>query len=684
MTYFWYRHGSDGIPPTWGDKTEDFPRLDELPYLPADWIAALLSVADTNTLDLGASVIGVPDLMATFPAGEPCDKVLRAREIAEGHTGVHDKNRDDLFKAFRLGIEGHPGADQLIAFLMQQRYDYVIREHPERRVEADVSKLVRDTASHAQRMISSGSHATDCVSTGRAPLITMERARVLTGLDGSEETAASEETEDTDAPEEPAAPGFVSAPTSDSWDLSGFDDEPADTSEVDSEFNLPAEVWEFSDEMRAIRQAAFSRKVSPDVVLHGCLALIASLVNYTSNVETGSGPSPLNYYAAAVGGSGAGKTKGFEAADDLMSSWVGGQRVQLGTDGYARAELSTGEGMVEAFMGEKSEFEHKLDEHGDPLYDDDGEPIGRPKKYRAQVRHNAMYVSDEGRQMLAHASRPGSTILNTLCSLWSGASAGSSNAKAENTRTLERRSYAIGLFVGFQPATMQSLFEDEAGGAPQRFAYANAHYKGLPRFRVPFPDQLSPQVPPYTGVNIVLSDEQQDEVINWGIDVTDKIIELGKFDGHYMLLRCRIAALLSILHSKVDVVSDEIWKLSKTIVDTSCAFRNDLAELAQREAAEAARKRSEMQVQANVKSAMLVSQNSKLDAAADKIVELVESTEDEADCTPTKITKRLTASLRSVKAPALAKVLEEGRLETVEITNPRNGPKMITILRVKD
>jgi hypothetical protein len=450
------------------------------------------------------------------------------------------------------------------------------------------------------------------------------------------------------------------------------------------EFVLPDWVWEQSVELAKIKQAALARMVSPDVVLHACLATIASLVHHETTIEGGKGPGKLNYIAAAVGRSGTGKTQGLKCAEQLMRSWREGQIEQLGTDGYRRAEIGSGEGMVEAFMGDVSEFTPKLDEHGEPLVDDEtGEPIGKWTKIRKQTRHNAMFVADEGRQLLALANRSGATIMGVLCTMWSGASAGALNAKAENSRQVDEDSYALGMLMGFQPATMDELFTDLGGGAPQRFAFASAVHPRITAEFIDWPGSLSPKLPPWAPIHMELDRSHQIEVrqyfaaIGNGSHPDDDDFDI---DGHRMLLRIKMAGLLALLHSQTHV-SDEMWDLAKVLVDTSCTYRDHLAGRAQRAAQEAARQRTEAQIKANVTSAVMVEQNTRVREIADQLADKLGAAE-EGTMLRRDAKKALTPSKRGMFDAAVELLVGEGRVVEEDVPNAQN--RKVATLRLTD
>jgi hypothetical protein len=415
-------------------------------------------------------------------------------------------------------------------------------------------------------------------------------------------------------------------------------------------FLLPAEVWEFSDPMRHIYQAAMARLVCPDALLHAVLTIIASLLHHHSRVETGKGPSVLSYYLAVVGASGAGKSEALKVARELLASWSGARFAITGAEGYVDAPLGSGEGLIEAFMGE--DYVDVLGPDGEPALD----KLGMPKqaRVRKQVRHNALFHTDEGRQVLAIDARKGATVLAVLCELWSGSVAGQTNAESSRTRKLDAGSYVVGLLLGFQVATIDALFADEAGGAPQRFAFAPAEYApfgdDLDGDEItPWPGELQLSIPP--GVVMVSLTEDQQRAVRRAIRMKAAgISDDGPLDGHRMLLHCRLAGLLALLHARE--VDDELWQLAGSIVARSCALRDHLGALGQRKAAELAQAKQDKAVETAVRAQTQAQNVERVVRAAGQIARAVER--NGGSTTRGKALNGIRSELRDVKDEALA------------------------------
>ncbi|MGI5127455.1 hypothetical protein ACQEVB_11655 [Pseudonocardia sp. CA-107938] len=337
---------------------------------------------------------------------------------------------------------------------------------------------------------------------------------------------------------------------------------------------LPAEFWSAREVHERIRQAAHSRLASADLVLHVALARLAAMSSWELGFDSGRGISSLNYFTAAVGPSGAGKSTGTEAAVDMVATPDYLEAADLSepepfADGLP---IGSGEGIAEAFMGTK-EIEIGVSRKGDPI----------TKNVRAQVRHNAFVVIDEGETFSKMGERKGATVGATLRSAWSGATLGQANGTAETTRRIPARSYSLGLVVGFQPATALPLLADTATGMQQRFTWVSAVDPSIPDEPVEHPGPIklpalpAPRrpggfgeepTPPMTFPAEVIAELRADRLAK----VRGTLV-VPEADSQAPLMRCKIAALLALLDGRVDVDLDD-WNLSGTVWSTSCAVRD--------------------------------------------------------------------------------------------------------------
>lgn len=427
-----------------------------------------------------------------------------------------------------------------------------------------------------------------------------------------------------------------------------------------AQFLLPADVWTRTPALTHIYRAAMARLVTPDALLHGVLAILASLLHHGSRVETGKGASPLCYFVAPIGESGAGKSEGVKTARELLTTWIDQRFAIAGADGWIDAPLGSGEGLIEAFMGEHVTTKRGPD--GEPLLDKAGNE--RTERVRAQVRHNGLFTADEGRQVLAIDARKGSTVLAVLCELWSGATAGQTNAEAARTRKLRGGTYVVALIAGFQVATVDALFADEAGGTPQRFVFAPAEYAPFADLDddeddAEWPGELNPNIP-VTPVTVQLAPEQRREVRRAIRAKAAGRSTDGALDGHRMLLRCRLAALLALLHGHTDVDTDT-WDLAGLLVAHSCGLRDWLAAQGRRKAEKKQRAQQDHAVETAARAAVATQQSGRVIRAASHIVRAVEKAG--GTLTRGRALHALRSDLRDVRELALDRAATLGLVE---------------------
>lgn len=325
---------------------------------------------------------------------------------------------------------------------------------------------------------------------------------------------------------------------------------------------LPDRFWVAHSTLQHIRTAAFSRLVSPDAVLAGILVRIAAYTSHEVKVPEGiAATAALNFFGAVVGPPGAGKTSAFGVSGELLpTSRMTGSELK-------ERPLGSGEGIVEAFMGEKETSAHE-----------NGDRKGAKKTLRTQIRHNALFSMDEGQTLAAFNQRHGSTTASVLRTAWIGSTVGQANASEETRRILDGGSYALGLFAAFQPATSRALLEDAEAGTPQRFAFFSALHPGVPDTTPPWPGPLSwrPRLTNEMGIfEPLAADKRIMAEIKWtrlmrvrGTETPDTL------DTHDILLQLKAASLFCVLFGHQEVAWED-WTLAGTLLETSRRVRDD-------------------------------------------------------------------------------------------------------------
>lgn len=317
--------------------------------------------------------------------------------------------------------------------------------------------------------------------------------------------------------------------------------------------NLPDEFWAARPILQHIHQAAHSRLVSPDATLLGVLARFAAIVPPSVQLPPLVGSTAtFDFIGCSVASSSGGKSIANQVARELVP--VDRHDVMMDQP------VGSGEGLVQSFM---------VDEIGD-----DGKKTGRQVVGKAALHLTA----DEGTVLVQQQNRKGTTIVQTLCSAWSGQELGQANASAETRRIIAAKRVRVAAVINIQVVNGHLLLDDASMGIglPSRVTFAYAHTKlpdraNLPRW--PGPLRVSPP-PVITGkVSVVeVAPEIEDEIISQRIAVARLELVLGPLDGHLTLMRLKIAGLLAMLDGRMGI-NGEDWNLAGTMISSSTAVR---------------------------------------------------------------------------------------------------------------
>lgn len=443
-----------------------------------------------------------------------------------------------------------------------------------------------------------------------------------------------------------------------------------------SPFVLPDEFWAASTQLTHIRTAALASYACPDAVLQFTLARIAALSDHKSRVHTGAGlddgASVLCHFVAGVGSSGQGKTTAESCTTALTKSWVAEREAALPKDYYREIGLGTGEGLIEAFLTWQEV--PKLDANGNQAFTKKGEPL--TTKVKKQTRHNMLVRADEGRKFLAIAGRQNSTISGTICELWMSSAARDQNAHEENRREIAEKTYTIGMTLGFQTRNVTGLFADSEGGAPQRFVFVPVNNPHAPEVTPDWPGALPLRLPSGP-VHLRIGESARPEVAAWRLASIRGTRDFG-LDGHRMLARARMAALLAQLHGEAGVVSDLMWLLAGIAMDRSAALRDALADIERQDRAREAEARHAATVRTQVTVAVKTEEVSLMRKAANALVAVIEK---DGPLREGLAKNKLPKTLRGVAAAGLELALTDKLLIRESITgSAAGGPRGVTVI----
>ena len=254
----------------------------------------------------------------------------------------------------------------------------------------------------------------------------------------------------------------------------------------------------------------------------------------------------LNPYVGLVGPAGAGKGAAEAAAADAVD--VGD--VEL-------AQVGSGEGLAHLFMRRLSDKEGGGQE---------------------QHREAALLSVPEIDTLTALGSRQGATLLPELRKAFMGERLGFGYADPKKRLSLAGHSYRLSLVVGIQPERALALLSDSDAGTPQRFLWLPATDAGAPEVQPPCPRQWKWKAPEWPPDDFM--DPRTDvDVCKPARDLidTERVKRLrgegDALDGHALLTRLKVAALLGIMDGRLEAsVTD--WNLADTVMAVSAHSRS--------------------------------------------------------------------------------------------------------------
>ena len=302
------------------------------------------------------------------------------------------------------------------------------------------------------------------------------------------------------------------------------------------------DFWQSRPSLQLIYDAAMARMVSPWGVLAHCAARALMNVRpcgYLPPLIGGAGS--LNSFFCLVATSGGGKSAVSEV----------GRAVMFGK-GCEERQLGSGEGLLEAFIR--------------PADKETGEPEGR---YEA-----LLFTADESDTIGALKGQSGSTLLPTLRTAWAGGTI-SFGYRGRTTQRIEGHSYRMCLIMSVQPERAGWLFDDAAGGTPQRFMWFPSTDP-----RISLDKQKDGALP-----QISLPSWREWE-FNFEIPIPDEARELiltervkaargqrDALDGHALFCREKFAYALTVLDGRTDMSSED-WRLSGIAAEVSARTRS--------------------------------------------------------------------------------------------------------------
>lgn len=197
-----------------------------------------------------------------------------------------------------------------------------------------------------------------------------------------------------------------------------------------------------------------------------------------------------------------------------------------------------------------------------------------PKKDGVKPVTRALLSVPEIDTLAGVAARQGSILLAQLKSALMGELIGQSNASDATTRIVQAHTYRCGLSIGAQPGHTGVIFNDTTGGTPQRLLWLPTTDPDMPAEPMADPPPLDTKLPPWAdngGVIVYGPSEIEQTIVS--AHLARQRGEGDALDGHALLTRCKVAAVLAIMHHRT-VVDDLFWELSGAVMEWSNTTRD--------------------------------------------------------------------------------------------------------------
>ncbi|OBJ95129.1 hypothetical protein A5746_01875 [Mycolicibacterium conceptionense] len=300
------------------------------------------------------------------------------------------------------------------------------------------------------------------------------------------------------------------------------------------------EFFSATPELTAVYQWARARYAAPWAVFGAVLLRVSASTGPEVQLPgIIGGRASLNLLAAFVSPSGGGKGISDKVAREVWPAPI------------IERPIGSGEGIAATFMP--------------------------PKKEGQEAITRAIFSVPEIDTLAGIAGRQGSILLAQLKSMAMGELLGQSNASDATTRIVQAHTYRCCLSVGAQPGHCGVIFSDTSGGTPQRFLWFPTTDPDMPATPAIDPGPLNTALPSWAraSTDVVEIQYGPEEIAQTVIaaHIARQRGDSEALDGHALLTRCKVAAVLAVMHHRM-VVSELDWQLSESVMAMSDRTRD--------------------------------------------------------------------------------------------------------------
>ncbi len=386
-----------------------------------------------------------------------------------------------------------------------------------------------------------------------------------------------------------------------------------------------SEFWSATEELKTIHQWARARYAAPWAVLGAVLLRVAASTGpHVQLPGVIGGRASLNMMAVFVAASGGGK--GISDATARLA-WP----ADIHEEG-----LGSGQGIAELFKETKNPEDR----------------ISRAIFMVPEIDHLAALDAGQGNNTRA-----------TIKAAIMGERLGSKGASAPTSRMVAPHTYRMCLSVAGQFGHCGVILDDATGGTPQRTLWFPSTDPTMPAERPADPAPLNTNLPPWARSADVVEIKYGPEDIAATVIAAHLARQRGEgdaLDGHWMLTRLKVAAVLAILRHGM-VVSGLDWELSAVVMDKSDETRTRVIEHAR----QAARAKLHDRAMSKAAGEQFIADH-KLNRAKKSIVRWLER---DGQLVRHELRRKLKADLRDHFDPAIAELAAEGAIAETAVKN---------------